>query len=233
MMPMQQLLLALSPRPEPSFAGFYPGRNAAAITALTEAIAGGERTVCLWGEPGSGRSHLLRAFVGAARERGMQADYVPAPHAGLADPAGAATLDAIAVDDVDRLDTGSQHSLFDWFNAARARGARVITAASCPPAELTLREDLRTRLGSGLVLRVLPLPDAEKTAALAWHAASRGMRLAPGIADYLHNHCERDMGTQMAVLDALDRFSLERKRPITLPLLREALKMLFGADTPG
>ena len=39
-------------------------------------------------------------------------------------------------------------------------------------------------------------------------------------------HFDRDMGTQIAALDALDRHSLQRKRPITLPLLKEALRLL-------
>jgi hypothetical protein len=34
------------------------------------------------------------------------------------------------------------------------------------------------------------------------------------------------MGTQIALLDALDRRSLQRKRPVTLPLLKEALGSL-------
>jgi DnaA family protein len=36
-------------------------------------------------------------------------------------------------------------------------------------------------------------------------------------------HLRRDMGTQIAVLDALDRHSLALKRPLTLPLVRGAL----------
>jgi chromosomal replication initiation ATPase DnaA len=34
------------------------------------------------------------------------------------------------------------------------------------------------------------------------------------------------MGTQIAMLDALDRYSLQRKRPVTLPLLKEALRLI-------
>jgi DnaA family protein len=45
---------------------------------------------------------------------------------------------------------------------------------------------------------------------------------------YLLSHFERDMGTQIALVDALDRYSLERKRPITLPLLKETLRSLAG-----
>ena len=40
---------------------------------------------------------------------------------------------------------------------------------------------------------------------------------------YLLTHFRRDMPSLMALLDALDRFSLEQKRAITLPLLRTML----------
>ncbi|MCK7496103.1 MAG: hypothetical protein MZW92_38055 [Comamonadaceae bacterium] len=49
-----------------------------------------------------------------------------------------------------------------------------------------------------------------------------------GIIDYLLRHGERDLPSLMAVLDALDRVSLEQQRPVTLPLLREALGSIPG-----
>ena len=220
---MQQLLLSLAARPAPTLDSFYRGRNAAALAALEGALSNGERFVCLWGEAGSGKSHLLRAFAAEARLRGLPSRYVGAPHAELLE---ARPTEAHAVDDVETLGSAGQVALFDLFNAARSEGGRVVTASPCPPAELPVREDLRSRLGSGIVLRVLALDDEEKAAALCRHAASRGLRLAPEITSYLLTHCGRDMGTQVAVLDALDRYSLEHKRPITVPLLRDALRSM-------
>ena len=52
------------------------------------------------------------------------------------------------------------------------------------------------------------------------------MALGPGLVRYFLTHFDRDMGTQTAVLDALDSYSLQRKRPVTLPLLKEALRSL-------
>jgi len=132
----------------------------------------------------------------------------------------------LAVDDVERLDIVAQLALFDAFNAARTANGCLIFAGAPPAAELPLREDLRTRLGSGVSLRLVALDDQEKAAALACHAAQRGLMLGPDIVAYVLTHCRRDMGTQVGVLDALDRYSLEQKRPVTLPLVRQALKQL-------
>jgi DnaA family protein len=205
---MQQLLLELAPPPAPTLENFYPGKNAAALRALREALEGGERFVFLWGPHGSGKTHLLRGFAEAAR----------APHAGAREAASA--------DDVARLDEPGQVALFDLYNRLRANNGALAAAGDAPPAQLALRPDLRSRLASGIVLQLRPLDDAEKTAALREHAAARGMSLADELLHHLLTRFDRDMGTQIALLDALDRASLERKRPITLPLLKEALRAL-------
>lgn len=234
---MRQLVLELAPPAAPTLENFFAGPNGAALATLRHALAdeGGERMVYLFGAPGSGKTHLLRAAVLEAEAAGRKALYVCAPHALLATAPGERMppvdknmldCDLLAVDDIERLDTDSQLALFDAFNVLRSGRGRLLGAGTVPAVDLPLREDLRTRLGSGLLLRLAALSDEQKAAALAWHADQRGMRLAPEIVAYVLTHCGRDMGTQVSVLDALDRYSLEHKRPVTLPLLREALRAL-------
>jgi len=100
----------------------------------------------------------------------------------------------------------------------------VVAAGNAPPAALALREDLRTRLGGGLVYQVQPLADEEKARCLRAEAERRGLRLGDEVLDYLLSRVRRDMRSLAAVLDRLDALSLELKRPITVPLAREALK---------
>jgi DnaA family protein len=206
---MQQLLLELAPPPLPTLENFCPGRNGAALKALREALADGERFVFLWGPGGSGKTHLLRAFSGAA---------------------GVAKRDVAAVDDVARLGDAEQIALFDLCNRLRASGGALAASGEAPPARLALRPDLRSRLASGIVLQLHPLSDADKAAALSAHAAGRGMKLEGGLIAYLLSHFDRDMGSQIALLDALDRYSLQRKRGVTLPLLKEALRSLVEPE---
>ena len=87
-----------------------------------------------------------------------------------------------------------------------------------------MREDLRTRLGSGLICRLQTLSDNEKVAALKTQAKARGLHLSPDALDYLLARAPRDMRSLSGFLAALDRYSLEHKRAITLPLLREVLQ---------
>jgi len=89
---------------------------------------------------------------------------------------------------------------------------------------LPLMPELRTRLGWGLVFQLQPLDDAEKRTALQRHAETLGFQLDPQVADYLLTRGARDMQSLLGVLEALDRFSLETRRPITLPLARQLLR---------
>ena len=198
---MRQLPLEISPPAAPSLDNFVVGANAEALAAV-RALAAGERpeaVVYLWGERGSGRTHLLRAAT-------------------LANPG------LVAADDVETLDATAQQALFNAINAARDGQAAVLAAGGAPPAALSLREDLRTRLAWGLVYQLRAPSDTDKAAHLRAEAARRGLRLPEEVLAYLLSRLPRDLASLNAVLDALDRYSLASRRPLTLPLVREALQ---------
>lgn len=212
---MKQLALDITSPPAPSFDNFVVGRNAEAIAHVRAAVAGsGERFVYLWGEPGSGRTHLLKAAAS-----GVTATYVACQLNSRFDD----DASLLMVDDVERLGADAQVALFNRYNALREQGGGLIASAGVPPVQLQLRADLLTRLGWGLVVQVHALSDDEKAQALAQHAKARGFTLPNEVIAYLLVHAPRDMGALFATLDALDRYSLETKRAVTVPLVREWL----------
>ena len=220
---MKQLALTLAPAPAPALDNFFPGRNAELLTLLGNLVAGRivERSVYLWGVAGSGRSHLLRATVDGLQAAGLVCLYA---RRGEQVPVPSPELRAVAVDDVETLDARNQRAFFNLYNQIRERTGIVLAAGNAPPAQLKLRPELVTRLGWGLVYQVQALNDDEKALALKRHAASRSFDLPDGVIDYLQRHLRRDLPSLMSVLDALDRHSLEAKRPITLSLLKELLR---------
>jgi len=218
---MHQLALALAPLP-PTLANFVPGRNGEALAAVAD-LAGNaprERFVYLWGEPGSGRTHLARAAVQAAIENGLRASLVDASALGAVTPS---TEALVAVDDANTLPEAAQVALFDLHNQLRAGTGRLLVTGDHAPRNLNVREDLRTRLAAGLAFELHPPSDAERAEALKAHAARRGLTLDDAVVDYLLARAARDMLTLVAVIDALDRASLERSRAVTVPLVREVL----------
>ena len=105
----------------------------------------------------------------------------------------------------------------------RDSGGLLLVCGTQSPLHLMLRDDLRTRLGWGLVYQVHGLSDEEKAQALAQHAHSRGFALPPDVTQYLLRHGRRDLPSLMTVLEALDAHSLRMHRAPTVPMLKEIL----------
>jgi len=218
---MKQLVLDIARPPAPTLDNFVPGRNEELVAAIYATAHGAcsEQFIYLWGAPGSGRSHLLRAAVAAARAAGKPATFFES---------GAREFDApddafCAVDDVHLLDAQAQIALFNLHNRIKAGNGTLLASGNAAPPQLALRADLMTRLGAGLVFRVHGLNEEEKVAALRRHAQARGFELSSEVVAYLLRHVQRDLPSLLALLDALDRYSLASRRAITLPLLRELL----------
>lgn len=217
---MQQLVLDLAPFVAQTFANFILGRNREALAAVREVCAGGSAScLYLWGAPGAGKSHLLNAAVSEVRTRGGRAEHFEG-----AKFYELSNCDLVVADRVDDLDEDAQSSLFSLYNDRASVKLPLLIAADTPPSRQRLRDDLRSRLAWGLVYEIHVLSDSEKAEALESHARSRGFEVAGEVVNYLLSREARDLPTLFATLDALDRYSLQTRRAITLPTLRELLR---------
>ena len=216
---MTQLILDISSQNYPGFDKFLGDANRELLYVLQQQQA---PFVYVWGQKGSGKSYLLRAWVSQAEEAGHQAVYLDAA-AGWQQEAFDA--DYLAVDQIDRLDEHGQAELFALFNRNRNQNRGfLLLSAEQPPPQLAIREDLRTRMGYCLVYDVKPLTDQEKIDALTSMAHARQLGIAPDVFPYLLTHWRRDIDSLLAMLETLEHYSLTVGRRITLPLLRELLK---------
>jgi DnaA family protein len=220
---MSQLLLDLELAQPPAFDNYVVGINGELVGRL-RALANPAcfDMIYIWGPPGSGRSHLLAATAHLAQER-RPATLLTGESVGAELPLAPGAL--LVIDDVDRLAHEGQLALFRVFNSARLVGVSLLLSGSAPPLHLELREDLRTRIGQSLIYEIKALSDDEKSMALSRHALLRGMKVDDGLVQYLLRHGRRDLPSLMAVLDGLDRASLEQQRPTTLPLLKEVMQL--------
>lgn len=236
---MKQIALDIGLMPEPTLATYLAGHNAQAVQHL-RAWAGQDGAALahaspvptyLWGPPGSGKTHLLRAMRAELAARGARVGWLDA-----ATPAGASFDEgwsAVLMDGVHAFDAGRQHLAFNWFVNAVApacgRPVAVLAAGRLPPADLPLREDLRTRLGWGHVFELQPLAEADARAALRRAADARGLFLPDEVMSYVLTRLARDMGSLMRLLERLDRYALQERRAITVPLVKA---MLAEPDAP-
>ena len=222
---MKQLAFDFGTIAPPTLVAFIPGRNAELLHNVRNLASGhtAERLIYLWGAPGSGRSNLLKAAVSAARAAGVEAVYL-ACEQDTRIPEDLACRGFVALDDVERLDAVAQVALFNVCNAMREGKHALLVSGNVPPARLPLRQDLLTRLAWGLTYEVQALSDDEKMQALRQRAVKRGFALGEDVCGYLMTRVPRDLSTLFALLDALDRHSMEAKRPVTVALARELLQ---------
>lgn len=217
---MRQLLLDLGTQQPQTLESFVVGRNEALMHQLHQvaAHASAEHFAYLWGEPASGKTHLLRALSAQPGARYLSS---ASP---LVDFAYTPDIRLYLLDDCDKLSPDAQIAAFTLFNLVRDHGGDMVSTGNAAPATLAVRDDLRSRMGWGLIYQIHRLTDDEKITALTQSAQARGLILSPGVLPYLITHYHRDMRSLATMLDALDRYSLETQRAITLPLLRELLQ---------
>ena len=226
---MKQLTLDIGLSTGPTLDNFFAGPNLAALQHFQAWSANPSRSpvpTYLWGPDGSGKTHLLQAVRHAlacdcARVGWLDAaNTEPAPF----DEAWAAIL----LDDVHLYTAAQQHTAFIWFVQATAPASGqprpVVAAGQLPPADLRLREDLRTRLSWGHIFQLQVLSESQQRAVLRQAADARGIFLRDELMDYLLVRFSRDLGHLTQLLDKLVRFAAQAKRPLSIPLVRAMLE---------
>jgi DnaA family protein len=219
---MRQVPLALGPAPVWRFDNFLPGSNAQWPQLREMLIApSAAAPLYLWGPAGSGKTHLLRAAAELAQSGG---DKVAAFELNTPAPWDFdETASLLLLDDCDRYDAQRQQAAFSLFVQATTCGVPILAAGRLPPVDLPLRDDLRSRLGWGLVYQLEPPTEAQVRALLRREGDRRGVLLSDEVLDYLLKRSARDLSHLMNLLERLDHQALVAQRAITLPLVRQVL----------
>ena len=221
---MKQLALDIGLARAPSLASFLAGPNEATWKHLQLWVGSPTRSpvpTYLWGASGSGKTHLLKAVRESLLEQGASAGWLDPS---IAEPPEFDDHWAVVLlDDVHLYSAVQQHAAFAWFVNAQTLQRGVVGAGLLPPADLKLREDLRTRLGWGHIFQMHVLSEPERRAVLRQAADARGVFLGDDVMDFILNRFSRDLGSLMQLLDHLDAYALQTQRAITIPLIRSML----------
>jgi DnaA family protein len=226
---MQQIALDIGISHGPSVANFFAGPNVAALQHvqfwLGSKAASALRSpvpTYFWGPSGSGKSHLLKAAREGLREQGAVVGWLDSTV--LSPPEFDERWAAVVMDDVHLFTASQQHTAFNWFVHAQTLQRPVLAAGEWSASELKLRDDLRTRLGWGHVFGLQLLTEEQSRGVLRQAADARGLFLSDEVMDFTLRRFSRDLGSLMELLDLLDRYALETKRAITIPLIKSMLE---------
>jgi DnaA-homolog protein len=226
---MKQIALDIGLARGPTLASFLAGPNEAALRHLQLWAGSPTRSpvpTYLWGPGASGKTHLLKAIAESLREQGAAAGWLDAT---IHEPPEFNEHWAVVLlDDVHLYTAVQQHAAFNWFVNAQSLQRGVLAAGALPPADLKVREDLRTRLAWGHVFQLSVLSEPERRAVLRQAADARGVFLGDEVMDFMLTRFSRDLGSLMQLLEHLDGYALQTKRAITIPFIKAMLE-----DDPG
>lgn len=225
-----QLPLSIGLRDSAVFASFVAGPNAEALDYMQRCFGRGHEPLAyLWGNSGTGKSHLLQALCHAAGDRNESAVYLPLRRSSEFPYEALSGLEAISVVCLDDIDAVSgqldwERTLLQLFERIHASGGALAVTANRPPGEVGLRlPRLGSRLAWGMTFQLHTLDDEQRQQALNLRARRRGMALHDGVARYLVSHYGSDSHTLFEALEQLDQASLVAKRRLTIPFIRSVL----------
>ena len=226
----KQLPLSIQLNTEATLADFCWGNNGVLQQQLMLSFTGmSERLFYIWGNAGSGKSHLLQACC-QYLSNSQSAIYLPLE---ILNSWGPRIIDGleeqllVCIDDVETIANQPEweEALFHLFNRAKENERTIlIITGKLPPSQLHVRlPDLKSRLSWGLVMQINELEDEDKIATLKIQAAKRGFVLPLSVGQFLINRCSRNMHDLLGLLNRLDEASLIAQRKITIPFVKDIL----------
>ena len=204
---VKQLSLLFESRPNYKMENFVAGGNEELVESLGTMLMSGsqERFYYIWGSQASGKGRSVLFFGdGSLQKNDLNSEG-----------------STIIVDNVHLLDKVEQHIIFNWYNYMLSNSGYMIVSGDHPPALLSVREDLKTRLGSGLVYRIKALTDNEKIDVINRYCTERGFALSGDVLNYVVTHESRDLAHLLELVDGIDSYSIQTHRRITIPLVKE------------
>lgn len=227
----QQLLLGVKPDLDTSFDNFkFAAANRQLERYLRESMVNqGGQLLYLWGRKSSGKSHLLQALCNEFTTRGLSCIYLPLRTPEFSNPAflkGLESLHLVCLDDLEAVLTNPlwENALFSFYNRIRDTQTSLFITARAPVHQASVDlPDLRSRLQQAIVFQLSELKDSEKASLVKSRALQMGIELSDTVVDFIMLRSNREVPELLALIARLDQKSLEQKRKITVPLIKQVM----------
>lgn len=235
----KQLTLSVEIREDANFKQFIGTPSEKCAVLLEDALhEGSETLIYVSGAKESGKTHLASAAIHYCEAHGKAVAYFAMNDlAGIDDSFEALfeeldSFDVVVLENIDRWLAvkddeqleARERALFNIFNEFKQSGQQLILTARASVGNLEIHlADLASRIQSGLSLTLSPFSDEAKQKILQNAAMERGLEMSDEISSFIIRRSGRNMGQLFAVLDSLDRASLEEKRRLTVPFVKKVL----------
>ena len=195
------------------------------------------RTFFLWGKEGTGKNYLLHSTNKKFLENNLHTAFISFTNNFFEDTSifeGLEKMDVVFIEAIDQFpsDNKWELALFNLINACFAKGSQLLITSKLPAKDLEVKlPDLKSRLLAFLAFELPEITDEEKIRALKESANRKGLTFDEKVQSYVLNHTSRSLSDLLKLLVDLDTFSLERKRKISISLVKDLLANKEGSPS--
>jgi len=180
--------------------------------------------IFVYGDKGFGKSHLLQGVIIEGLKQDQKSVYLD-----LNDDISPdifeliSDFQIIALDNVDQCNQDNEKYIFDLINKLHSTNQMIVFSSRVKPEGLSVFVDLKTRLSLASIYSLNRLDDDEIQHVIKRKMNNKSLKVDQRVIDYLIKNQTRDLKKIVEIIDKLDTFSLEKKRSITVPLIRQML----------
>ncbi len=199
---------------------FVSPANASAVGLIEQWPTWPSSKLALCGDAGSGKTHLTHVWAALSG-----ATIIPANTLSKADIPALASC-SVAVEDCADIEGNAtaEEALFHLHNLVLSEGHSLLLTATQPPNYWKLSlPDLASRVQATPVAKLEPPDDALLSALIMKLFNDRQISPSPATISYLTRRIDRSFSTAQRIVDALDQFALETRRPINRALAAQVL----------
>lgn len=221
----KQLPLNFKNNQTKTFIDFIKGKNKVVLDSLKSFAQSDETLFYLWGETGSGKTHLLQAYVTQLLANNQKAVVVK--HRELEQRQNVQIIemfDIICMDEIESIakEKIKEEALFYWINEVKQAKKKIILAGELPSISKQWQlPDLRSRLQAGRTHELKALNREDALSVFMQQAKAKGMQINDKTLNYIKNNCEMNMAYLSSLLVRLDQVTLVEKKQVTIPLLKK------------
>lgn len=188
-----------------------------------------EKNLYIYGESGSGKTHLLHGICNLANEKQLSSIYLDAKSITEKDIQNLEEiqyLEVICVDNIEHIAGKEQWEMafFNLFNNAYMKGTSLIMASSHKPKKLNIKlPDLLSRLQWVLAFKINPLQDDDLLQALKNKCIHKGIIISEQILEFIIYRLSRNLSELSIAIEKLSGLAIANKRKVTIPFVKKIL----------
>lgn len=117
----------------------------------------------------------------------------------------------------------SEIDLFNLYNSSKDNSSKLILRENSLIQKNILLPDLKSRINSNIELVMPKLSDKDKKHIIEIELIKRGLSIKEKNLDFIMNHSSRNLETLQTLVNKLDKLTMERKKNISIPLIKELI----------